>query len=160
MVQFAIARGFKGMPFYFNLTMPVGRGYPNAPADDVSLVQFCFAAATTSRQPPSLELVTAWSKVTVSGRADDATLAAIDAWQGFRRKQFGRQVDADGIVSVVRTETGMYGAGKGISYDIVHLNFVMLFATPSIWPRIDKDPRCSPVLGAAVRQALSGHLTP
>jgi len=148
------------MPFYFNLTMPVGKGYPDAPADDVSLVQFCFAAAAAGKQRPSPELLPAWSKVTVSGRTDDATLAAIDAWQGFRRKQFGASVETDGIVSVVRTESGMYGPTKETSYDIVHLNFVMLFATASIWPRIDKDPRCSAVLAAAIRRALSDHLTP
>jgi hypothetical protein len=159
-VQFAIARDFKGMPFYFNLTKPVGRGYPNAPADDVSLLQFCFAAGATSKQPPPPEVLTAWSKVTVSGRTDDATLASIDAWQRFRRNRFGRSVETDGIVSVVRTESGLYGGGQGPSYDIVHLNFVMLFGIASIWPRIDKDPRCSALLGAAIRRALGDHLTP
>jgi hypothetical protein len=159
-VQFAIARDFMGMPFYFNLTKPVGRGYPNAPADDVSLLQFCFAAGATSKQPPPPEILTAWSKVTVSGRTDDATLASIDAWQRFRRKRFGPSVEVDGIVSVVRTESGLYGGAQGPSYDIVHLNFMMLFGIASIWPRIDKDPRCSALLGAAIRQALGGHLTP
>jgi len=160
MVQFAIARDFKGMPFYFNLTKPVGRGYPNAPAADVSLLQFCFAVGATGQKGAAPEVLTAWSKVTVSGRTDDATLAAVDLWQRFRRKQFGPAVETDGIVSVVRTETGFYGGGRGMSYDIVHLNFVMLFGIASIWPRIDRDPRCSALLGAAIRQALSAHLTP
>jgi hypothetical protein len=157
MVQFAIARSFHGMPFYFNLTAPVGRGYPKAPVEDVSLVQFIFVVGARGQNPVPPDLLPLWSNVAVTGRMNDATLAAIDAWQTFRRKKFGATVEADGIVSVVRTETGLYGPGKGMSYDIVHLNFMMLFATASIWPRIDKDARCPPVLGEAIRKALGGH---
>jgi hypothetical protein len=156
MVQFAIARSFQGMPFYFNVTAPVGKGYPNAPPDDVSLVQFIFARNVG--QPPPPELQPAWSKVTVTGQTDDPTLAGIDAWQQFRRKQFGLSIETDGIISVVRTESGLYGGAKGPSYDIVHLNFMMLFATASIWPRIDKHASCTALLGEAIRRALSGHL--
>src|SRR5262249_15673095 len=157
-VQFAIASGFTGMPCYFNLTMPIRKGYPYSPVVDVSLVQFCFVAGVTSNTPPGL--VAAWSKVTVTGQTDDATLAAVNAWQAFRRQRFGPSVDVDGIVSVARTQTGLYGAGAGMSYDIVHLNFMMLFGTASIWPRIDKHPRCSTALSEAIRRALGGHVTP
>ena len=160
MVQFAIARDFQGMPFYFNVTTPVGRGYPNASAEDVALVQFIFVAGARGQHALDPALLPTWSKVTATSRSDDATLAAIDAWQAFRRQKFGGSVDADGIISVVRTESGMYGPGKGMSYDIVHLNFVLLFATKSIWPRIDKDGRCPALLAAAVRKALGGHLEP
>jgi hypothetical protein len=160
MVQFAVARDFQGMPFYFNLTTPVGRGYPNAAPDDVALVQFIFVAGARGQHTPPPELLPVWSKVTVTGRPDDATLEAINAWQAFRRQKFGASVETDGIISVVRTESGLYGPGKGMSYDIVHLNFMLLFATGSIWPRIDKDSRCPPLLAAAVRKALGGHVAP
>lgn len=157
-MQLAVVTGFRGMPFYFNLTTPVGRGYPNARTDDVSFVQFCFVVASAGRPiPPPPDVQKEWAQVSVTGRTDDATLAAINAWQGYRRRQFGTQVETDGIVSVARTASGLYAPET--SYDIVHLNFVVLMATASIWPRLDKDSHCSADLGATVRQALSSHLT-
>jgi hypothetical protein len=159
MVQFVAATGFKGMPLYFNLSNPVGRGYPNAPMEDVSLVQFCFVAASANqKQPMPPELKMPWDKVKVTGRSDDATLAAINAWQGYRRKRFGAHVETDGIVSVARTTSGLYA--PELSYDIVHLNFIILVLASSNWPRLDKEPQCTPVLGAAIRAAISEHLTP
>jgi hypothetical protein len=157
-MQLAAATGFRGMPFYFNLTTPVGRGYPNARSDDVSFVQFCFVVASAGKPtPPPPDVQKEWAQVTVTGRTDDATLAAINAWQGYRRRTFGTQVETDGIVSVARTASGLYAPET--SYDIVHLNFVVLVATASVWPRLDKDSHCSTDLGAAIRQALSSHLT-
>jgi hypothetical protein len=154
----ATAVGFRGMPFYFNLTTPIGQGYPNARLDDVSFVQFCFVVAAGGKPiPPPPDVQKEWSEVKVTGRTDDATLAAINAWQRYRRKQFGSQVEADGIVSVARTASGLYAPET--SYDIVHLNFVLLMGTASIWPRVDKEPHCTAELGAAIRQALSVHLT-
>lgn len=154
----ALSKGFEGMSFFFNLTTPVGKGYPNARVDDVSLVQFFFVVANAGSKPPPAEVQKAWSQVKVTGRTDAATLAAISAWQGFRRRQFGARIETDGIVSVARSASGFYAPTT--SYDIVHLNFVALFATSSVWPRLDKDPRCTTELGAAVRQVLSHLLTP
>lgn len=51
-MQLTAATGFRGMPFYFNLTTPVGRGYPNARTDDVSFVQFCFVVASAGKPIP------------------------------------------------------------------------------------------------------------
>lgn len=151
--------GFTGMSFYFNLTTPVGKGYPNARADDVSFVQFCFIAGAASALPPPPDVQKVWSQVKITGVTDEATLAGIRAWQAFRRQRFGAIVDADGIISVARTASGLYASG-GMSYDIVHVNLVALVATASIWPRLDKDPRCTPALGAAIRQVLSSQLRP
>jgi hypothetical protein len=151
--------GFKGMSFYFNLSTPVGKGYPNSRVDDVSFVQFCFVIAAAATNPPPPDVQKAWSKVTISGVTDEATLAGIRAWQAFRRQQFGANVDADGIISVVRTASGLYSPGR-MSYDIVHLNFVVLVATAEIWPRLDKHVRCTPLLGSAIREVLSSHLKP
>lgn len=154
----ALSKGFSGMSFYFNLTKPVGKGYPNALVDDVSLVQFFFVVASAGPKPPPPEVAKAWSQVKVTGRTDAATLAAISAWQGFRRRQFGARLETDGIVSVALTSSGFYAPET--SYDIVHLNFVAVANTAPIWPRLDKDPRCTADLGAAVRLALSKLLTP
>ena len=159
-MQVAFIDGFPGMPFYFNLSAPVGRGYPNARTDDLALVQFCFAVGATgsAANPVPRDLAGPWSQVRVTGRSDPATQGAIDAWQAFRRRKFGPAFETDGIVSVAATRSGSY-AGRDTTYDIVHLNFVMLVATASVWPRIDKAPQCPDALGAAVRQALSSHLT-
>src|ERR1700720_4597395 len=117
-MQLTAATGFRGMPFYFNLTTPVGRGYPNARTDDVSFVQFCFVVANAAKPiPPPPDVQKEWAQVNVTGRTDDVTLAAIDAWQGYRRRQFGKQVETDGIVSVAHTASGLYAPET--SYDIV-----------------------------------------
>jgi hypothetical protein len=157
-MELAAVTGFRGMPFYFNLTTPVGKGYPNARLDDVSFVQFCFVVGSVGKPtPPPADVQKEWSQVSVTGRTDAATLAAISAWQGFRRRRFGAHVETDGIISVAHTASGLYAPET--SYDIVHLNFLVLVATASIWPRVDKDPHCTAELGAAIRQALSQHLT-
>lgn len=136
-MEFApLAKGAnKRMSFYFNLTTPVGKGNPNSRVDDVSFVQFCFVVGAAGPQPPPGEVQKAWSQVMVTGRTDQATLAAISAWQRFRRQQFGARIETDGIISVVRTASGFYAPET--SYDIVHLNLVVLVSTPSIWPRLD-----------------------
>ena len=62
------------MPFYFNISNPVGKGYPNAPFEDVAFVQFCFAAIasnTLQDTPPNLK--GPWSTVKVTGRMDQLT---------------------------------------------------------------------------------------
>src|SRR5690242_5329888 len=89
------------MPFFFNLSSPVGKGYPNAPFDDVGFVQFCFAAiAANTAVPVPPNLKEPWSKVKVTGRMDGLTQDSIDAWQADRRKRFGALVEVDGILSV------------------------------------------------------------
>jgi hypothetical protein len=158
-MRFAPVTGFGGLPYFFNLTRPVGKGYPHAPADDVAFVQFCFVVGAAGKpQPPPAEVQEAWSRVKVTGRTDDATLAAIDAWQRFRRARLGRRHETDGIVSVVPTASAYYAPDT--SYDIVQLNLVVLVSTASIWPRVDRDPRCTPDLARAVRGAISHLLTP
>lgn len=163
MVQFASITGHD-FPFYFNVTRPVGRGYRSAPADDVALVQFCFvigaanAVATSGANAEWDKVRGAWKAVTVTGQSDDATQAAIDAWQAYRRKKFGASFEVDGIVSVARTGTGVY-SGQHTTYDIVHLNAFLNVYVSSLWPRIDKDARCTPVLAKAIRAALGRHVT-
>ena len=145
------------MPFYFNLSSPVGQGYPNAPFDDVGFVQFCFAAiAAGTAAPPPPNLKEPWSKVKVTGRMDQATQDSIDAWQQDRRKRFGSQFEIDGIFSVAPPTTTDYA--KNTPYSIVGINFILLVATGSIWPRLDRHALAGPIAGA-IRKAISSELT-
>ena len=145
------------MPFYFNLSFPVGKGYPNAPFDDVGFVQLCFAAiASNTAVPVPPNLKEPWSKVNVTGRMDDLTQAGIDAWQEDRRKRFGAQLEVDGIFSVAPATRTDYA--KNAPYSIVGINYILLLATPSIWPRLDMHALAGPLAGT-MRKALSSALT-
>lgn len=146
-----------GMPFFFNLTRPVGKGYSSSPVDDVSFVQFAFAAIANSSAtavPPNL--LDSWRKVQVTGVMDAATQAAIDAWLLDRRTRFGRSVEVDGILSVCPPYTNY---AKNTPYAVAAINYVLLYATPSIWPRLDMHRLATAPLKDAVRSALSSALT-
>lgn len=145
------------MPFYFNLTRPVGKGYPNAPFDDVGFVQFCFAAiAANSVTPTPPNLKEPWSKVKVTGRMDDLTQAGIDAWQQDRRTRFGVLVEVDGILSVAPPTATNYA--RNTPYAIVGLNYVLMMCAPSVWPRLDKHMLAGP-MAEPLRKAISSELT-
>ena len=146
------------MPFYFNLSSPVGKGYPNAPFDDIAFVQLCFAAiASNTTQPMPANLKEPWEKVKVTGRMDQLTQDGIDAWQADRRKRFGSQFENDGIFSVAPPTTTNYA--KETPYAIVGVNYILMMCTTSVWPRLDKHALAGPV-AAAIRKALSPDLTP
>jgi hypothetical protein len=145
------------MPFFFNLTHAVGKGYPNAPFDDVGFVQFCFAAiAENSVAPPPANLKGSWSKVKVTGRMDQLTQDGIDAWQQDRRTRFGSVFEVDGIFSVAPSMTTIYA--KDTPYAIVGVNYILMMSTPSIWPRVDKHPLAAPIADQ-IRKAISSELT-
>ena len=154
MVQFMATTGRSRAEtrFFFNLTRPVGRGYPNAPADDVSFVQLCIAAGAPEARE-SAEIRRVWSKVKVTGRMDAETQAAIDVWQAYRKTLFKRY-DADGIISVA-PPSAFYA--RDTPYEILVFNWILLMAARMIWPRVDKDPHCTPVLGTAIRTTLGGQ---
>jgi hypothetical protein len=80
--------------------------------------------------------------VKVSGRTDEATLAAINAWQGYRRQQFGARLETDGIFSVVPTTSAYYAPGA--AYDIVHLNRCAPRRAGTPRPRPRDPPPASP----------------
>jgi len=146
------------LPFYFNLSHAVGKGYPHAPPDDVGFVQFCFAAIAASADVTTpANLKTAWSKVHVTGRMDQETQDGIDVWQTDRRNRFGPSFEVDGIFSAVPPGVRTNYA-RETPYAIVSINYVLLNATPSIWPRLDKHALAGPV-AAAMRAALSSILT-
>ena len=141
------------MPFYFNISSPVGKSYPNAPFEDVAFVQFCFAA--TVQETPS-NLKEPWSKVKVTGHMDQVTQDGIDAWQRDRRKRFGAIFEVDGIFSVAPPMRTNYA--KETPYSIVGVNYILMMSTLSIWPRLDKHQLAGPVAGA-IRKAISPELT-
>jgi hypothetical protein len=146
------------LPFYFNLTHAVGKGYPNAPPDDVGFVQLCFAAIAASSEmttPPNLK--DPWAKVRVTGKMDQETQDGIDAWQADRRSRFGSLFEVDGIFSAVPPGLRTNYA-KETPYAIVSINYVLLHAVPSLWPRVDKHALAGPV-APAIRAALSSALT-
>jgi hypothetical protein len=148
---------WRSMPIYFNLSHPVGKGYPNAAVDDVGFVQFCFAAIASSTVlpiPPNLKVP--WSKVRVTGHMDQVTQDGIDAWQQDRRARFGVLVEVDGIFSVAPQAAASYGSDT--PYSIVSINGVLMVSTPSIWPRLDKHPLVA-MMAEPIRKAISPQLT-
>ena len=148
---------WNGMPFYFNLSAPVGKGYPNAPFEEVGFVQFCFAAiAANTLVPPPANLKDPWSKVKVTGRMDQATQDGIDAWQQDRRQRFGAIFEVDGIFSVA--PAGMTDYAKHTPYAIVGVNYILLLATPTIWPRLDMHPLAG-LVAEPIRKAISSKIT-
>ena len=153
MVQFVATADFAAgiMRHFFNLTRPVGRGYPNAPADDVGFVQLCFASGASRGETTDIQR--AWQKVKVTGRMDGETQAAIDVWQAYRKTLFGRRYDADGIISVA-PPFARYS--RDTPYEILTLNWMLLVDRSMVWPRVDKDPLCTPLLGMAIRATLGG----
>ena len=48
---------------------------------------------------------------------------------------------------------------KETPYAIVGINWILINATPSIWPRLDMHKLATPVLKEAVRKAISETLT-
>ncbi len=66
-------------------------------------------------------------------------------------------MEVDGIVSVAPEGVVFYA--KDTPYTIAQLNFLLMLATPSIWPRLDKHPLSSGTLGSAIRKAICSDLT-
>ncbi|HJQ58427.1 MAG TPA: hypothetical protein VJ890_16075 [Vineibacter sp.] len=156
MVQLAYSDYYE-QPFFFNLSGPVGKGYPNARTDDVLLVQYAIGLMGTGKRSDD-PLGPSFAKVKATGTTDDALLAAIMELQSYRRRKFGPPHEVDGIVSVARTRSGAYV--KDAAYNIYTLNLAVKYANPTLWPRFDKDPRCPAVLGQAIRDLLARGLAP
>jgi hypothetical protein len=155
MVQLAFTND-PDYPLFFNLTGPVGKGYQNARADDVLLVQYAIIVGAQTSAIDALR--PSWSKVTATGTTDNALLAAIMDLQVYRRKKFGGGFEDDGIVSVVRTRSGTYA--KSTAYTLFTMNMALQHANPSLWPRLDKDPRCPVALRPVIRKLLGRDLIP
>jgi hypothetical protein len=143
-----------GHQVYFNLDGNVGPRCPNRP-DDVQLVQLGYFAVL--RDPSNSAVLTpalrgVFDKIIpgapYSGAADDPLSAAI------RAHEASRGGTADGHVSVIRNP-GKYD-GKH-TYITIALNNAIRDTMPDDFPRIDKHPRCPPLLRAAVLKILTGR---
>jgi hypothetical protein len=144
------------LPFYFNLSQPVGKRQPNAPAD-VGFVQFCFAALAKSSGIIDAANVPTYARVQVTRTMDAPTQHAIDTFLTSRRQSGFKLATADGIIHAVpRGVTTSYA--KETPYAIVALNFLLLHANASIWPRLDMSPLAGPVAGD-IRAAMSSAVT-
>ena len=90
---------------FFNLTRPVGKGYPNAAADDVAVRAVCVCGHCREQRgagPPIFRR--SGEAVQVTGTMDAAPQAGIDAWQPDRRVRFGHLFEADGIFSTLAAQ--------------------------------------------------------
>lgn len=139
------------LPFFFNLSQGVGRRQPNAPAD-VGFVQFCFAALSRA-QFTKFEQVAIYAQVHVTRSMDDRTQNAIDSFLESRKlpSAFGKP---DGVLHAVPRGVSTSYA-KDTPYGIVVLNWLVLIANTSIWPRLDLS-----ALAAPIAEELRAAVTP
>jgi hypothetical protein len=144
------------LPFFFNLSQPVGRGQPNTP-QDVGFVQFCFA--TLARAPSDVtafEQIPIYAQVQVTRTINDRTQNAIDEFLAIRRRRSGF-AKPDGIFHAVPRGVSTSYA-RDTPYAIVALNFLVLHANKAIWPRLDMAPLAEPIAGD-IRAAISSSVT-
>lgn len=140
-----------GKRFYWNVDANVGVGSPNND-EDVQLVQFGYFLMARSSSPEIQAtdkavyiLVRPGDKCT--GREDDPLVRAI------RHQQSRRGGIQDGHVSVITTSSGVYPYGADSkSFMLISIVNNVFDATPNDFPRIDKHPRCPPLLKAAVAE--------
>ena len=136
--------------FFGNLSANVGTKSPNKP-DDVQLVQLGYACAARS---PQFSAATRAICATVvpgapySGQETDALTRAIRAHE---KERGGAQ---DGHVSVLTNFTNPIYDGVHV-FIIVALNTQIRKQLPGNFPRLDKHPKCPPLLKAAVNAACS-----
>jgi hypothetical protein len=144
------------LPFFFNLSQPVGKRQPNDPAD-VGFLQFCFAVlAKAPVEATPFELVPIYAQVHVTRVMDDRTQNAIDGYLA-RRKDHFKLATADGIIHAVPQGVSTSYANN-TSYAIVALNFLLLHLNSSIWPRLDMASLAGPIADD-IRRALSSIVT-
>ncbi len=136
--------------FFWNLSANVGTKSPNKP-DDVQLVQLGYACAALS---PLFSAATRAICTTVvpgapySGQETDPLTRAIRAHE---KERGGAQ---DGHVSVLANLTNPSYDGVHV-FIIVALNVQIRKQLPGNFPRLDKHPRCPPLLKAAVSAACT-----
>ena len=142
----------KGPRFLFNIGANVGPGCPNDPAD-VQFVQLGYFAMV--RAPKNSSLLTAAERSALgkvvpgaqySGAAQDPLTQAIIAHE---KSRGGAQ---DGHVSVVRG-AGHYG---NHGFIVTALNLSLIDTMKGDYPRLDKHPKCPPLLRSNVLRVLVG----
>ena len=135
--------------FFWNVSANVGAKSPNKP-DDVQLVQLAYlCAASDTFYDAALRAIFAAvvPGAPYSGQENDPLTRAIRAHE----KERG---DAqDGHVSVLTSLVDVSYDGGKHRFLIAGLNFHLRKALPDYFPRLDKHPRCPPLLRAAVNAA-------
>ena len=138
MVDFVPAGSLR-QKFFFNVSTPVGAGARGSRPADILLVQFYFVLKSQEAE--------LYRKIRLTGACDDDLVAAIRAFQASHPDRLLQ----DGLVS--RAQGAGFGAGS--VWTIVGMNFGMWAVCQTIWPRIDKHPKCSSGdLRQAIQQAL------
>ncbi|WP_426956283.1 hypothetical protein [Muricoccus radiodurans] len=138
----------KKLPMFFNVDSSVGQNGQNANPEDIMLVQYFLRLIGDHPSGIAAPSTPIFKRVRPTGTMDQATIDAIKAGQSYAK------ITPDGRVS--KAATYRYGAH---SYTIVDLNFSIRDRAPfkAKWPNVDQLPNCPPILGAAIRRALSGQ---
>jgi hypothetical protein len=141
MVQFVPAGSLR-QKFIFNVSTPVGVGARGSSRDDILLVQFYFLLKDKDSD--------LYRKIKLTGICDEDLIAAIRTFQASRPDKLVQ----DGLVS--RAQGKGFGAGSEWRvWTIVGMNFGFWTQCLTLWPRIDRHPKCnSGELRQAICQAL------
>lgn len=137
-----------GTRFFWNLSANVGVASPNRP-DDVQLVQLGYLCAARDAQGYDAATRAVFAAVVpgapYSGQEADPLTRAIRAHEKLGGKK-------DGHVSVLPGgSSGSYDGAN--SFLIARLNTQMRIQIPGNFPRLDKHPKCPPLVRAAVERA-------
>lgn len=143
----------KGQLFW-TVTAAVGRSAPNK-QEDVDFVQFGFhAMADNPKSRVDAELKATIKAIKTGtaclGREDDPLVRSIVMLETKNKRLL------DGIVSVVKGDTGSYSdrTGKHHFLCIVLCNN-LIDMSPDIYPRLDMYKTCPPGLKTAVKRAIN-----
>lgn len=141
-----------GGNLFFNVSARVGKGQLND-VIDVQLVQFFLKQIGEQNglrnDPEALAICRA---VNPTGTVDDATVAAITAFQQHRRRKHPNTV-ADGIISPARGGTGGLYA-EGTPWAILPMNTAIRTAFPELWPRLQDIPGCPTLVAAKTIESV------
>ncbi len=137
--------------FFWNVSANVGAKSPNRP-DDVQLVQLGYACAAYDTFYDAALRATFASVIPGGpyfGQENEPLTRAIRAHE---KQRGGSQ---DGHVSVPNSLTNASYDGGAHTFLIVSLNYQLRRQLPGNFPRLDKHPRCPPLIRAAVNAACS-----
>jgi len=143
-VQFVPTSDLK-QKFFFNVSTPVGAGAKGSNRADILLVQFFFVL----RQDFVDGNRDLYRKISMTGICDEDLIAAIRAYQA----SHADRLTQDGLVS--RAQGARISGGPAWrTWTIVGMNFGFWAQCYSLWPRLDKHPKCNAELGRIVRETL------
>lgn len=137
--------------FYWNTHANVGPCCPNKP-EDVQLIQLAYACKASnpkSVMDPATRAIYAAvvPGATYTGSPNDPLSIAIRTHQ----KQLGGI--QDGVVSSMKSSSGMYSADK--AWMLVALNNNIADVLGNQWPFIDRHPSCPPTLRDLVARVFT-----